>query len=152
MKITIFGTGYVGLTQAACLAEVGHSVCCVDVDERRIAQLNQGHSPIHEPGLDALLQGNLAAGRLRFTTEAAEGVAYARVIFIAVGTPPDEDGSADMQYVFAVADSIAATAVLAMGEAAEGTPLVLVRGAGAGAVTSQTARDALRPAAEDLFR
>ncbi|MDH4608716.1 UDP-glucose/GDP-mannose dehydrogenase family protein [Pseudomonas sp. BN102] len=110
MKITIFGTGYVGLTQAACLAEVGHSVCCVDVDERRIAQLNQGHSPIHEPGLDALLRGNLAADRLRFTTEAAEGVAYARVIYIAVGTPPGEDGSADMRYVFAVADSIASQA------------------------------------------
>ncbi|MFZ6044881.1 UDP-glucose dehydrogenase family protein [Pseudomonas sp. CR3202] len=107
MKITIFGTGYVGLTQAACLAEVGHSVCCVDIDERRIAQLNAGNSPIYEPGLDALLQGNLAAGRLRFTTSAAEGVDFARVIFIAVGTPPDEDGSADMKYVFQVAETIA---------------------------------------------
>jgi UDPglucose 6-dehydrogenase len=107
MKITIFGTGYVGLTQAACLAEVGHTVCCVDIDEDRIAQLEQGQSPIYEPGLEPLLQGNLAAGRLRFTTRATEGVGFAQVIFIAVGTPPDEDGSADLQYVFAVADTIA---------------------------------------------
>lgn len=107
MKITIFGTGYVGLTQAACLAEVGHTVCCVDIDERRIAQLNQGLSPIYEPGLEALLQHNLHAGRLSFTTDAAKGVGFAKVIFIAVGTPPDEDGSADMQYVFAVTDTIA---------------------------------------------
>ncbi|NWL76860.1 UDP-glucose 6-dehydrogenase [Pseudomonas taiwanensis] len=107
MKITIFGTGYVGLTQAACLAEVGHTVCCVDVDEGRIAELEQGLSPIYEPGLEALLQGNLGAGRLRFTTDAAAGVEFARVIFIAVGTPPDEDGGADLRYVFAVADTIA---------------------------------------------
>ncbi|MCY1284050.1 UDP-glucose 6-dehydrogenase [compost metagenome] len=107
MKITIFGTGYVGLTQAACLAEVGHTVCCVDVDERRIARLNAGQSPIYEPGLEALLHGNLAARRLSFTTDAAEGVGFAKVIFIAVGTPPDQDGSADMQYVFSVADTIA---------------------------------------------
>ncbi|MCY1288990.1 UDP-glucose 6-dehydrogenase [compost metagenome] len=107
MKITIFGTGYVGLTQAACLAEVGHSVCCVDIDDQRIAQLNAGHSPLFEPGLDSLLHGNLAAGRLYFTTDAALGVGFAEVIFIAVGTPPDEDGSADMKYVLAVADTIA---------------------------------------------
>ncbi|WP_044872912.1 UDP-glucose/GDP-mannose dehydrogenase family protein [Pseudomonas sp. LFM046] len=107
MKITIFGTGYVGLVQAACLAEVGHTVCCVDIDANRIELLNQGHSPIYEPGLEPLLHSNLAAGRLRFTTDAAEGVAFASVIFIAVGTPPDEDGSADMKYVFAVAESIA---------------------------------------------
>ncbi|MCO6058833.1 UDP-glucose/GDP-mannose dehydrogenase family protein [Pseudomonas sp. MOB-449] len=107
MKITIFGTGYVGLTQAACLAEVGHSVCCVDIDQQRVSELSKGRSPLYEPGLEALLQGNLAAGRMRFTTDAAEGVAFAAVIFIAVGTPPDEDGSADLQYVFAVADAIA---------------------------------------------
>ncbi|ESQ99345.1 hypothetical protein F753_11920 [Stutzerimonas chloritidismutans AW-1] len=107
MKITIFGTGYVGLTQAACLAEVGHTVCCIDIDERRIAQLNQGLSPIYEPGLEALLLSNLSAGRLSFTTDATEAVGFSKVIFIAVGTPPDEDGSADMQYVFAVAHTIA---------------------------------------------
>ncbi|QEY62778.1 UDP-glucose/GDP-mannose dehydrogenase family protein [Metapseudomonas lalkuanensis] len=107
MNITIFGTGYVGLTQAACLAEVGHTLCCVDIDERRIAQLRQGLSPIYEPGLEALLRGNLAAGRLTFTTSAAEGVAFAKVIFIAVGTPPDEDGSADLRHVFSVAEAIA---------------------------------------------
>ncbi|MDH4869786.1 UDP-glucose/GDP-mannose dehydrogenase family protein [Pseudomonas sp. BN515] len=107
MNITIFGTGYVGLTQAACLAEVGHTVCCVDIDERRIAQLRQGLSPIYEPGLETLLRGNLAAGRLTFTTSAADGVAFAKVIFIAVGTPPDEDGSADLRHVFTVADTIA---------------------------------------------
>lgn len=106
MKITIFGTGYVGLTQAACLAEVGHNVCCVDIDEQRVAQLNAGRSPIYEPGLEALLQSNLAAERLSFTTSAAEGVAYAQVIYIAVGTPPCADGSADMSHVLSVADAI----------------------------------------------
>ncbi|MFP6850253.1 MAG: UDP-glucose/GDP-mannose dehydrogenase family protein [Pseudomonas sp.] len=111
MKITIFGTGYVGLTQAACLAEVGHRVCCVDIDEQRIAQLNQGLSPIYENGLEALLQKNLAAGRLSFTSDSSYGVSFAKVIFIAVGTPPDEDGSADLQYVFCVADTIAQYAV-----------------------------------------
>jgi UDPglucose 6-dehydrogenase len=111
MKITIFGTGYVGLTQAACLAEVGHRVCCVDIDEQRIAQLNQGRSPIYENGLEALLQKNLAAGRLSFTSDSGYGVSFAKVIFIAVGTPPDEDGSADLQYVFCVADTIAQYAV-----------------------------------------
>ncbi|MDW3713299.1 MULTISPECIES: UDP-glucose dehydrogenase family protein [unclassified Pseudomonas] len=111
MKISIFGTGYVGLTQAACLAEVGHSVCCVDIDVERIALLAQGRSPIYEPGLEALLQGNIAAGRLHFTTSAHEGVAFAKVIYISVGTPPDEDGSADMRHVFAVARTIAEHAI-----------------------------------------
>lgn len=107
MNITIFGTGYVGLVQAACLAEVGYTVCCVDIDEQRIARLSQGLSPIYEPGLESLLQANLLAGRLKFTTDAGEGIRFARTIFIAVGTPPDKDGSADMQYVFAVTDNIA---------------------------------------------
>lgn len=111
MNITIFGTGYVGLTQAACLAEVGHTVCCVDIDVNRIAQLNQGRSPIYEPGLEALLQSNLATGRLSFTTVASDGVDFANIIFIAVGTPPDEDGSADLKYVFNVADTIATYAL-----------------------------------------
>ncbi|MBC9250720.1 UDP-glucose 6-dehydrogenase [Pseudomonas alcaligenes] len=110
MKITIFGTGYVGLTQAACLAEVGHTVCCIDIDEQRIARLNRGESPIYEPGLEALLQSNLAAGRLRFSTDTAAGVDFAKVIFIAVGTPPGVDGSADLQHVFAVAETVAAHA------------------------------------------
>ncbi|MBL4833241.1 MAG: UDP-glucose/GDP-mannose dehydrogenase family protein [Pseudomonas sp.] len=110
MKISIFGTGYVGLTQAACLAEVGHRVCCIDTDASRIAQLERGVSPIFENGLEALLQKNLAAGRLSFTTNAQQGVDFARIIFIAVGTPASEDGSADMRFVFSVADSIAARA------------------------------------------
>nr|WP_298145285.1 UDP-glucose/GDP-mannose dehydrogenase family protein [uncultured Pseudomonas sp.] len=111
MKVSIFGTGYVGLTQAACLAQVGHQVCCVDTDEDRVALLKRGQSPIYEPGVEALLQGNLAAGRLSFTADAAAGVAFAEVIFIAVGTPAAEDGAADLQYVFAVADAIAEHAV-----------------------------------------
>ncbi|HSC74608.1 MAG TPA: UDP-glucose/GDP-mannose dehydrogenase family protein [Pseudomonadales bacterium] len=107
MKVTIFGTGYVGLTQAVCLAEVGHTVCCVDVDEWRIAQLGKGICPIHEPDLEGLLHSNLATGRLCFTTDAALGVNFAGVIFIAVGTPPDDDGSANLQYVFDVVDAVA---------------------------------------------
>ncbi len=108
MKVTVFGTGYVGLTQAVCLAEVGHSVCCVDIDAERIARLNAGHSPIYEPGLAALIVKNLAAGRLQFTVDAAQAVHFAKLIFIAVGTPPLEDGGADLRQVFAVVDSIAA--------------------------------------------
>jgi len=107
MKVTVFGTGYVGLVQGAVLAEVGHHVTCVDVDAVKIERLKQGHIPIYEPGLEALVKENFAAGRLRFTTDAAAGVAHGDVQFIAVGTPPDEDGSADLQYVLAVAESIA---------------------------------------------
>ena len=108
MKVTVFGTGYVGLTQAVCLAEVGHSVCCVDIDEQRIARLNAGHSPIYEPGLAELITKNLAAGRLQFTVDAARAVHFAKLIFIAVGTPPLDDGGADLRQVFAVVESIAA--------------------------------------------
>lgn len=107
MKVTVFGTGYVGLVQGAVLAEVGHHVTCVDVDAVKIERLKQGYIPIYEPGLEALVKENFAAGRLRFTTDAAAGVAHGDVQFIAVGTPPDEDGSADLQYVLAVAESIA---------------------------------------------
>ena len=107
MKISIFGTGYVGLVSGACLAEVGHDVVCVDVDEQKIEQLKAGIIPIWEPGLDALVDRNVKEGRLRFTTIADEAVQHGVVQFIAVGTPPDEDGSADMQYVLAVAKSIA---------------------------------------------
>lgn len=109
MKVTVFGIGYVGLVQGAVLAEVGHSVICVDIDRVKVEQLKRGHVPIYEPGLQSLVAENFAAGRLRFTTDAAEGVAHGDVQFIAVGTPPDEDGSADLKYVLSVAESIAAT-------------------------------------------
>jgi UDPglucose 6-dehydrogenase len=107
MRITVFGTGYVGLVQGAVLAEVGHDVLCVDVDAAKVEALRAGRIPIFEPGLEEIVKKNHAAGRLLFTTDAGEGVAHGRVQFIAVGTPPDEDGSADMQYVMAVATTIA---------------------------------------------
>lgn len=103
MKITIFGSGYVGLVTGACFAEVGNEVLCVDVDERKVALLQRGEVPIHEPGLDEVIRRNSAGGRLRFTTDIAAGVAHGLFQFIAVGTPPDEDGSADLQHVRAVA-------------------------------------------------
>ncbi len=106
MRVCIFGTGYVGLVSGTCLAEVGHDVVCVDVDAAKVAGLENGIIPIYEPGLTPMVQANHAAGRLRFTTDAAAGVAHGEVIFIAVGTPPDEDGSADLQYVLAVARTI----------------------------------------------
>ena len=107
MKISIFGTGYVGLVSGACLAEIGHDVVCVDVDPVKIANLNVGVLPIWEPGLDTLVERNFKDGRLRFSNDAALAVAHGDVQFIAVGTPPDEDGSADLQYVLAVAQTIA---------------------------------------------
>jgi len=107
MKISIFGTGYVGLVSGACLAEVGHDVVCMDVDPLKISNLNIGVLPIWEPGLDALVERNFKEGRLRFSNDAALAVAHGDVQFIAVGTPPDEDGSADLQYVLAVAQTIA---------------------------------------------
>jgi UDPglucose 6-dehydrogenase len=106
MKLTIFGSGYVGLVTGACLAEVGNDVLCVDIDENKIDMLRRGESPIYEPGLADMLQQNMQAGRLRFTTDAGEGVAHGLFQFIAVGTPPDEDGSADLKYVQAVARSV----------------------------------------------
>src|SRR5580698_3773203 len=106
MRITIFGSGYVGLVTGACLADAGNDVVCVDVDERKIAMLKRGEVPIHEPGLDAMVKSNFEAGRLRFTTDAREGVQHGLYQLIAVGTPPDEDGSADLRYVLAVARSI----------------------------------------------
>ena len=108
MRITIFGTGYVGLVQAAVFAEAGYQVLCVDIDAAKVARLERGEIPIYEPDLKNLVVENGAAGRLRFTTDAARGVAHGDVQFIAVGTPPDEDGSADLTYVLAVADTIAA--------------------------------------------
>ena len=107
MKITIFGTGYVGLVTGACLADVGHQVLCVDVDANKVAKLQRGEVPIYEPGLEAMVVRNIAEQRLSFTTDAAEAVAFATLQFIAVGTPPDEDGSADLKYVLQVARSIA---------------------------------------------
>ena len=107
MKIAVFGTGYVGLVQGSVLAEVGHDVLCVDVDAKKVEGLKAGRIPIYEPGLEDLVKKNHAEGRLNFTTDAAEGVAHGRIQFIAVGTPPDEDGSADLQYVLAVASTIA---------------------------------------------
>ena len=106
MNVTIFGTGYVGLVTGTCLAEVGHDVVCVDIDAAKVEGLNRGVIPIYEPGLTPMVQANHAAGRLRFTTDAAAGIAHGDVIFIAVGTPPDEDGSADLKYVLAVARTL----------------------------------------------
>ena len=106
MKITVIGTGYVGLVSGACLAEMGNHVLCLDVDPRKIEVLNNGGIPIHEPGLDKVVQRNAAAGRLQFTTDVAAAVAHGTLQFIAVGTPPDEDGSADLQYVLAAARNI----------------------------------------------
>ncbi|MYM37475.1 nucleotide sugar dehydrogenase [Duganella sp. FT94W] len=106
MKITIIGTGYVGLVTGACLAELGNDVFCLDVDQRKIDLLNNGGIPIHEPGLEEVVARNRAAGRLRFSTDVAASVEHGEVQFIAVGTPPDEDGSADLQYVLAAARNI----------------------------------------------
>jgi UDPglucose 6-dehydrogenase len=106
MRVTIFGSGYVGLVTGACLADAGNDVLCVDVDAKKIEGLKRGEIPIHEPGLDALIKTNADAERLRFTTSAADGVAHGQLQLIAVGTPPDEDGSADLKYVLAVARTI----------------------------------------------
>jgi UDPglucose 6-dehydrogenase len=106
MRVAIFGTGYVGLVTGTCLAEVGHDVVCVDIDPAKVDGLNQGIVPIYEPGLSPMVKANHAAGRLNFTTDAAAAIAHGDVLFIAVGTPPDEDGSADLQYVLAVANTI----------------------------------------------
>jgi UDPglucose 6-dehydrogenase len=107
MKVSIFGTGYVGLVTGACLADVGHDVICVDVDQAKVDKLNEGIIPIYEPGLESIVKANFTAGNLRFTTHAQEAIAHAAIQFIAVGTPPDEDGSADLQYVLQVAETIA---------------------------------------------
>jgi len=106
MKITIIGTGYVGLVTGACLAELGNDVFCLDVDQDKIDLLNNGGIPIHEPGLAEVVARNRAAGRLQFSTDVAASVAHGQLQFIAVGTPPDEDGSADLQYVLAAARNI----------------------------------------------
>ncbi|MCG5498784.1 UDP-glucose/GDP-mannose dehydrogenase family protein [Ectothiorhodospira haloalkaliphila] len=107
MKVTIYGSGYVGLVTGACLAEVGNQVLCVDIDQDKIARLNRGEIPIYEPGLEDMVADNVQSGRLAFTTDAAEGVRHGLFQFIAVGTPPDEDGSADLSHVLAVARTVA---------------------------------------------
>ena len=107
MNITIYGSGYVGLITATCLADVGNDVVCMDIDAQKIDQLNQGTIPIYEPGLEAMVKENQESGRLNFTTNMQEAVEHGLFQFIAVGTPPDEDGSADLQYVLAVASAIA---------------------------------------------
>ena len=106
MRITIIGTGYVGLVSGACLAELGNDVLCLDVDAEKIAMLKRGEIPIYEPGLEPMVKRNMAAGRIQFTTDVAASVAHGQVQFIAVGTPPDEDGSADLKYVLAAAREI----------------------------------------------
>ena len=107
MKVTFYGIGYVGLVQAAVLADAGHDVCCVDIDQTKIDNLKKGIVPIYEPGLTPIVEDNYAAGRLHFTTDAEFGVNFGELQFIAVGTPPDEDGSADLKYVLKVAETIA---------------------------------------------
>ncbi|VAX76910.1 Putative UDP-glucose 6-dehydrogenase [Serratia symbiotica] len=107
MKVTVFGIGYVGLVQAAVLADVGHDVICIDIDQHKVENLKKGKVPIFEPGLAPLVQNNYEAGRLHFTTDAKTAVDHGTIQFIAVGTPPNEDGSADLQYVTAVACTIA---------------------------------------------
>ncbi len=106
MKVTVFGSGYVGLVTAACLADSGNQVVCVDVDAARVQMLKDGHCPFYEPGVDQLLARNTRSGRIQFTTDAAQAVGHGQIIFIAVGTPPQEDGSADLQYVLQVARTI----------------------------------------------
>ena len=106
MKISVIGTGYVGLVSGACFADVGNTVLCLDVDTRKITMLKDGIIPIHEPGLDNLVQRNAAAGRLLFSSNYDDAVSHADIIFLAVGTPPDEDGSADLTHILSAARSI----------------------------------------------
>src|ERR1035441_6433114 len=106
MKVTVFGSGYVGLVSGACLADAGNHVICVDIDAARIEQLNRGEVPIHEPGLEDLIRHNCQAGRLEFITDPARAVEHGLFQLIAVGTPPDEDGSADLRHILAVARAI----------------------------------------------
>jgi len=106
LKVTVFGSGYVGLVTGACFAEAGNHVVCVDIDAGKVARLQQGEIPIHEPGLDVMVKRNFEKGRLKFTTDAEEGIRHGLFQFIAVGTPPEEDGSADLSHVLAVAETI----------------------------------------------
>ncbi|RPI77906.1 MAG: UDP-glucose/GDP-mannose dehydrogenase family protein, partial [Planctomycetaceae bacterium] len=107
MRIVVLGTGYVGLVTGTCLADSGNEVACVDIDEAKIARLNRGEIPIYEPGLDGLVVQNVRAGRLKFTSDAASVVSTARVIFVAVGTPQDETGAADLTGLWKAIDGLA---------------------------------------------
>jgi UDPglucose 6-dehydrogenase len=106
LKVTVFGSGYVGLVTGACFADAGNQVLCIDIDEAKVARLEKGEIPIHEPGLEQLVRRNFAKGRLKFTTDAVAGIRHGLFQFIAVGTPPEEDGSADLSHVLAVAETI----------------------------------------------
>ena len=106
MKITVVGTGYVGLVTGTCLAETGNHVCCVDIDEKKVNKLRNGQITIYEPGLEKLFERNLKEERLSFTTHLKEGLEEAEIVFLALPTPPGEDGSADLQYVLGVAEHI----------------------------------------------
>src|SRR5689334_16536414 len=106
MKIAVVGTGYVGLVTGTCLAEMGNEVMCVDIDEAKVKKMQAGQVPIYEPDLDTLFNRNIKAGRLHFTTSLSEGVKNAKAIFLALPTPPGEDGSADLSYILGVADKL----------------------------------------------
>jgi UDPglucose 6-dehydrogenase len=106
MKIAVIGTGYVGLVTGTCFSETGNQVCCVDIDRNKIQKLKEGVLTIYEPGLDVLFERNIKHGRLDFTTELADGIKDADVIFLALPTPPGEDGSADLKYVLQVAEEL----------------------------------------------
>lgn len=138
MHIAVVGTGYVGLVAGSCLAETGNDVVCCDIDEQKIARLNSGEIPIYEPGLEPLVQRNLEEGRLSFTTDVAAAVAAAEVIFIAVGTPPGEDGSADLQHVLAVAETVG------RGMPAEGAEKIVITKSTVPVGTAAKVRDAIR--------
>ena len=145
MKITISGSGYVGLVTGACLAEMGNHVLCLDVDPKKIELLQSGKVPIHEPGLDALIARNAAAGRLQFTTDVDRAVHHGTLQFIAVGTPPDEDGSADLRYVVQAARAI--------GERMTDYTVIVDKSTvpvGTGDAVEQTVREALRARAVAL--
>ncbi|MCB0416383.1 MAG: UDP-glucose/GDP-mannose dehydrogenase family protein, partial [Bdellovibrionales bacterium] len=106
MRICVVGTGYVGLVAGACFSDVGNHVSCLDIDQKKIDKLNQGEIPIFEPGLEDIVARNTKAGRLHFTTDPAEAIGSARVIFLAVGTPSKPDGDLDLKYILAAAESI----------------------------------------------
>ena len=106
MKIAVIGTGYVGLVTGTCLSETGNEVICVDINQEKVKKLKEGVVPIYEPHLDVLFHRNMKAGRLKFTTSLEEGVADAKIIFLALPTPPGEDGSADLRYVLGVAEDL----------------------------------------------
>ncbi|MEY4118871.1 MAG: UDP-glucose 6-dehydrogenase, partial [Planctomycetota bacterium] len=148
MKLTMVGTGYVGLVTGACFAETGNHVLCLDVDAAKIETLRRGQSPIYEPGLSEMIVRNAAAGRLGFTTDKLEAYRHADVIFICVGTPSDEDGSADLQYVLRVASDIA-DAINAIGATARPKTVVVKSTVPVG--TSHKVRDLIASRTKHAF-